>query len=89
MHNDTFASAMLLTFNRLGVQVPEDKAVTGFNNLVTGRLTSPRLTTTHSPRRKIGKIAAESALKRINGEKLESNIINLGFRLIEGESTQQ
>ncbi|MBM9513475.1 substrate-binding domain-containing protein [Desulfobulbus marinus] len=80
---------MLLTFNRLGVQVPEDKAVTGFNNLVTGRLTSPRLTTTHSPRRKIGKIAAESALKRINGEKLESNIIDLGFRLIEGESTQQ
>lgn len=85
-HNDNLASAMLLTFNRLGIQVPEDIAIAGFNNLITGRLTSPRLTTTHSPRRQIGKIAAESALKIIAGEKLKLKRIDLGCRLIEGKS---
>lgn len=86
-HNDTLASAMLLTLNRLGIKVPEDIAIAGFNNLITGRLTSPRLTTTHSPRRKIGKIAAETALKIINGQKLELKKIDLGCKLIEGKST--
>ena len=85
-HNDNFASAILLTFNKLGIKVPEDIAIAGFNNLITGRLTSPRLTTTHSPRRKIGKIAAESALKIIGGEKLELKKIDLGCGLIEGKS---
>jgi len=85
-HNDNFAAAMLLTFSRLGIRVPEDIALAGFNNLFTGKLTSPRLTTTHSPRRKIGQIAAESVLKIITGEKLKLKQIDLGCRLIEGKS---
>ncbi len=85
-HNDDLASAMLLTFQQLGIQVPEQIALAGFNDLALGRFTSPRLTTTQSPRRKIGKTAAELALQSINKTKLDTKRIDLGTRLIEGES---
>jgi len=84
--NDDLAAAMLLTFQRLGIRVPQQVALAGFNDLLTGRFTSPRLTTTHTPRLEIGKIAAQCALKRIEGEPLETSSIDLGYELIAGES---
>jgi LacI family gluconate utilization system Gnt-I transcriptional repressor len=86
-HNDDLASAMLLTFQQLGIKIPEQIALAGFNDLAPGRFTSPRLTTTRSPRRKIGKTAAQLAFQCIEGIKLDTKRIDLGTRLIEGEST--
>ena len=86
-HNDDLASAILLTFQQVGIKIPEQIALAGFNDLTPGRFTSPRLTTTHSPRRRIGRKAAQLAFQCIEGRKLDTKTIDLGTRLIEGEST--
>lgn len=48
--NDNTAMVALSVFHRLGIQVPKDLSVTGFDNLVTGKFLVPTLTTveTHS-----------------------------------------
>lgn len=81
-NNDDLAIGILLTLQRLGKSVPEDLAIAGFNNLEMGQLTSPGLTTSSSPRSEIGTLAAQFALDKIKGIKLESKINDLGCRLV-------
>ncbi len=84
--NDDLAVGVLLTCQRMGLNVPKDLAVAGFNDLHTGMLIQPRLTTSRSPRREIGAIAARCALDRIEGKELDQKKIELECKLVARES---
>lgn len=85
--NDDLATGALLHALRLGLRVPEDIAIAGFNGLSLGQHVTPRLTTIQSPRETIGRIAAGEVIKRLAGNRVSRRRHDVGFRLLEGEST--
>ncbi|MDI5934387.1 LacI family DNA-binding transcriptional regulator [Halomonas kalidii] len=85
--NDDLAAGALLHAQRLGLGVPERIAIAGFNGLSLGQHVTPRLTTIRSPRHTIGRLAAEEVLRRLDGKSVRRRQHDVGFTLLEGEST--
>ncbi|SDK02748.1 LacI family DNA-binding transcriptional regulator [Billgrantia gudaonensis] len=85
--NDDLATGALLHAQRLGLRVPGDIAIAGFNGLSLGQHVTPRLTTIQSPRETIGRIAAGEVIKRLAGSRVNRRRHDVGFHLLEGEST--
>jgi LacI family gluconate utilization system Gnt-I transcriptional repressor len=85
--NDDLAAGALLHAQRLGLRVPHDIAIAGFNGLPLGQHVTPRLTTIQSPRETMGRLAAEQILKCQGQQPITRLKHNVGFKLIVGEST--
>lgn len=85
--NDDLAAGALLHARHLGLRVPEDIAIAGFNGLPLGKFITPTLTTIQSPRETMGRLAAEEVLKRLRGKKVTRRQHDVGFQLLQGEST--
>ena len=60
-------SAAALALARRGVRVPDDLAVTGFDDIMTSRFMAPGLTTAQQPTRALGRWAAIRLHERIEG----------------------
>ncbi|MEL7281548.1 MAG: LacI family DNA-binding transcriptional regulator [Pseudomonadota bacterium] len=56
--NDVLAVGALLAAQSLGMRVPQDLSITGFDDIELSTVTSPALTTVHVPHRKMGVLAA-------------------------------
>ncbi|AXS83337.1 LacI family DNA-binding transcriptional regulator [Marinobacter sp. Arc7-DN-1] len=85
--NDDLAAGALLHAQRIGLSVPNDIAIAGFNGLPIGRHVTPRLTTIQSPREAMGRLAGEQILKRLEHQPVSQPQHDVGFKLIVGEST--
>ncbi|MGP3775633.1 LacI family DNA-binding transcriptional regulator [Streptomyces sp. SDT5-1] len=72
--NDQLAVGALHSFERRGVRVPEDIAVTGFDGIALGRLVRPALTTVHQPMRQMGEEAVELLVRRLTGRRAHSPV---------------
>jgi LacI family transcriptional regulator len=53
-------------FREAGLYVPEDVSVVGFDDIQSAAYQNPGLTTVRQPLREMGRIAAETVLRRIN-----------------------
>lgn len=85
--NDDLAQGALFECLRRGIQVPDQLAVAGFNDLPMSECTVPSLTTIATPRYEIGVQAAKMLLALIEGRAVPQKIIDLGFQLRAREST--
>lgn len=65
--NDILAVGAILECHRLGVRIPDHLSITGSDDLEIGSLISPSLTTIHIPARKMGHLAAEYLIEKIEG----------------------
>ncbi|MNG94306.1 HTH-type transcriptional regulator GntR [compost metagenome] len=65
--NDDLAVGVLQECLRLGLNVPQDIALSGFHGLDIGKATTPGIASVITPRFDIGKVATEILLKRIKG----------------------
>jgi LacI family transcriptional regulator len=65
--NDELAVSVLSLLSRRGVRVPDDVAVTGFDDIMTARFVPPGLTTVRQPTRAVGHWAAIRLHERIEG----------------------
>jgi LacI family transcriptional regulator len=63
--NDQMALGILDVFTRVGVRVPEDVIITGFDGIEAARLSSPRLTTVHQPMEDLGRAAVRMMAERL------------------------
>ena len=64
-YNDISAIGAIRAFQEAGVRVPEDISVVGFDDIREAAYNTPGLTTVHQPLRKMGEIAAQTLLERI------------------------
>jgi LacI family gluconate utilization system Gnt-I transcriptional repressor len=80
-NNDDLAQGGLLAALRLGVAVPAQVAVAGFNDLAGSDQMLPPLTTVHTPRREIGEASARMLLALMRGESPQPTSQDLGFEL--------
>lgn len=65
--NDEIAIALLQTLQDRGVRIPQDLAITGWDDITTARYIRPALTTVAQPVRGLGALAAERLAALIDG----------------------
>lgn len=66
--NDVLAAGALQMARRLGIRVPEEVSVTGFDDIEIAEIVSPSLTTVHVPHREMGRRAADVLLAMRRGD---------------------
>ncbi|MBS7739139.1 MAG: LacI family DNA-binding transcriptional regulator [Chelatococcus sp.] len=85
--SDVLASGAVLRCNDLGVQVPQDLAITGFGNYdIAGHL-RPSLTTVAIASRRIGMLSAELLLARMQDKPITERVVDIGFQLLVRDSS--
>lgn len=85
--SDTLAQGVIAELQSRSFRIPEDIAVIGFGDQVFSPYLHPPLTTVHIDRERIGREAVDALLARISNQPLKTNIIDIGFNIIEREST--
>lgn len=85
-YNDMMAASVLRVCMEMGINVPEQVAVTGFDNIPLTDLLKQSLTTMHVPKLELGIKAAELLLDRLNGDSTVGEIV-ITPELVIREST--
>lgn len=85
--NDDLAQGALMAALRLGISVPSQVAIAGFNDLTGSDQMVPTLTTVRTPRARIGEAAAQMLLQLMHGEEPEQAHLDLGFEIVHRQST--
>ncbi|WP_086664781.1 LacI family DNA-binding transcriptional regulator [Lentzea kentuckyensis] len=87
--NDISAIAVIETALELGLRVPDDLSVVGFDNIAESALCRPPLTTVQQPIREMGYRAISLLVKLINRDEPGDTHITLGTDLVVRHSTRR
>jgi LacI family repressor for deo operon, udp, cdd, tsx, nupC, and nupG len=87
--SDVFAVAAIHAAKRLGLRIPEDVSIIGFDNVAVSSMTDPPITTIEQPGIQIGYQALELLIEKINNPTIGKKQIILETELIVRESTAQ
>jgi LacI family transcriptional regulator len=87
--SDISAMGVLEAARQLGVIVPDDLSVVGFDDTVVARTSTPPLTTVHQPITDIGRAAVRTVLRLSTGESLSTKRVELSTHLVVRASTAQ
>ena len=85
--SDTLAHGALTEIQSRGLSIPDQIAMVGFGDQPFAAHTVPSLTTIIFDRALMGQKAAEALLSRFNNEPAFQQINDVGFQLIESQST--
>lgn len=85
--SDSLAQGVIVEAQSRGLRVPQDLAVCGFGGADFAAHLQPSLTTVHIDGAEIGRLAAELILQRCRAEPVAQPVIDVGFRIIERQST--
>ncbi len=66
--NDVLAVGAMVRARKMGLSVPDDVSITGFDDLEIASITSPPLTTVRAPHQDMGRKAAQVLVQMVNGE---------------------
>lgn len=70
----------------MGLRVPQDISVIGYDNVRNARYFTPALTTVHQPKERLGETAFDMLIDRITSKREESQTIEVYPSLIERRS---
>lgn len=84
--DDNMAVGGLMFCQQKGIKIPGDVAIAGFGGLDVGSILPARLTTTNVRRLRVGKLAAQNLIKRVNNEPV-AVVEDIGFELLKGETS--
>ncbi|GAA0414122.1 MAG: LacI family DNA-binding transcriptional regulator [Bacillota bacterium] len=87
--NDKMGVGVIKAAEALGVKIPEELAVVGFDGIAMGETTTPSLTTMEQPIYDIGAQAAKLLLEHIHDSNRSIEQVNLKTKLIERDSTRK
>ncbi|MFI4873961.1 MAG: substrate-binding domain-containing protein [Blastopirellula sp. JB062] len=87
--NDVFAAYLLKTLDKLNIQVPEELAVAGYDDVRYANLLRVSLSTVSQPCREIGDAAVEAMMFRINHPTAPPQEVLLTPQLTLRDSTQK
>lgn len=84
--NDDVAIGAMIACIEMGIKVPEQIAVLGYNGLNIGTATSPKLTSVITARKEMGKMAIDFIIKRLNEDDSSEHKIELFPMLSLGQT---
>jgi LacI family transcriptional regulator len=88
-YNDISAIGAIRALQEHGLRVPQDISVIGFDDIPGAAFHSPSLTTVRQPLNRMGEVAAQCLLDRIEGNKEYPSEIAIEPELVVRESTAQ
>jgi len=83
---DIMAMGAICAADEMGLRVPQDISVIGYDNVRNARYFTPALTTVHQPKAQLGEKALEMLLDRITSKREVSQTIEVHPTLIERRS---
>lgn len=87
--NDDMAAGALLAAHKGGLRIPQDIAITGFDDTPVSEIVWPPLTTIHQPLRRMGARAVECLVDQAaNGKRLVPGRENIGHELVVRDSSK-
>ncbi|MDE1329501.1 substrate-binding domain-containing protein [Vibrio aestuarianus] len=86
--NDMMAMGVLNAAHEKGIRIPEDVSIMGYDDIHIARFMSPALTTVHQPKYRLGKVAVETLLKKLEKETLEPQVVQLDPTLVVRKSVK-
>ena len=86
-YNDISAIGAIKAFQEHGLRVPQDVSVMGFDDIPGAAFYTPSLTTVRQPLNRMGEVAAQSLLERIEDKKEYPSEIAIEPELVVREST--
>ena len=86
-YNDISAIGAIRALQEHGLRVPQDVSVMGFDDIPGAAFHTPSLTTVRQPLNRMGEVAAQSLLERIEGKKDYPAEIAIEPELVVREST--
>jgi LacI family transcriptional regulator len=86
-NNDEMASGVLVAAHYMGISVPKELSVVGFDDIPLSRQVWPPLTTVRQPIRKMAELATNLLIRILEGEELDTYRFEVPTRLIIREST--
>lgn len=85
--SDQLAQGVMVEARARGLRVPQDLAVCGFGDADFAAHLQPSLSTVHVDGAAIGRLAAQCIIERCRGQTVQQPVLDVGFRIIEREST--
>jgi LacI family transcriptional regulator len=85
--SDELARGAIEAARTVGLSVPDDLSIVGFDDTEIARIASPPLTTVRQPLQEMGAVALRTVLRLVAGEKIESNHVELATQLVIRAST--
>lgn len=79
--NDVLAVGAMKRARDMGLSIPEDVSITGFDDLELAQIVTPELTTVHVPHQEMGRRAAEELVTMLEGKRA-GPVIELECRLM-------
>jgi DNA-binding LacI/PurR family transcriptional regulator len=86
-YNDISAIGAIRALQEQGLRVPQDVSVMGFDDIPGAAFQTPSLTTVRQPLNRMGEVAAQSLLERIEGKQEYPSEIAIEPELVIREST--
>ncbi|HEX6232122.1 MAG TPA: LacI family DNA-binding transcriptional regulator [Jiangellaceae bacterium] len=86
--NDLIAVGLLSGFDQLGIRVPDDVSLLGYDNTSLARTRHIDLTTIDQPRRAMGELAIETLLERLYRDRQRSTIHRMMPTLVIRSTTR-
>jgi LacI family transcriptional regulator, galactose operon repressor len=85
--NDNAAVGVLQVARELGLRVPEDLSVVGFDDSEQAAIVTPALTTVRQPLAEMGRMAVSLLLRLLENQRVEGLKVELATRLVVRAST--
>ena len=72
---------------RLGVRIPEDLSIVGFDDTFEASIVTPALTTVRQPMAEMGRMAVALLVRLLQNQRIEALHVELATKLVVREST--
>lgn len=86
-HNDMIAMAVISAARKLGMAVPRDLSVVGYDDIALAAYVSPPLTTVRFQKRELGRFAGNMLRQQMIGEAVAPGVTTLRPELVVRDST--
>ena len=86
-HNDVMAIGAMFQAKKMGLNIPRDLSIVGFDDIKASQFTDPPLTTVAQPRFQLGRQAMLLLLEQLQGNPGQNGSLLLDSELIVREST--
>ncbi|CAH1604764.1 substrate-binding domain-containing protein [Vibrio jasicida] len=86
--NDMMAMGAINAANELGIKIPEQLSIIGYDDIHIAKFMSPSLTTIHQPKYRLGQAAVETLLRKLDDKSDEAQVVQLEPTLVERNSVK-